>query len=192
MALRRGRIDPLVLAEGARAGVAALRPVLDDFVHPPERKQPAVRALVSGLAAAAPPRPRRRRPGRRRRRVLRGRQRGVARTALEPPLKLGHPGLEPPVRLHQLADLHQQRDRGLPITIENRLRLGPLHNLEFATPERVPSGEVNAYRKWPVCSEIVFTHPTGIALERRRMPFTPSDATLAKRGRRGQVVFRRG
>ncbi len=78
-------------------------------------------------------------------RVLRGRQRGVARTALEPPLKLGHPGLEPPVRLQQLADPHQQRDRGLPITIENRLRLGPLHNPEFATPERVPSGEVNAY-----------------------------------------------
>jgi len=58
----------------------------------------------------------------------------------EPLLQLGDPDLEPPVRLDQLADPQQQRDRRLPIAIENRVRLGPLHNTEFATTERVPSG----------------------------------------------------
>jgi hypothetical protein len=32
--LRGGRVQPLVLAEGARAGVAALRPVLENLVVP--------------------------------------------------------------------------------------------------------------------------------------------------------------
>jgi hypothetical protein len=59
--------------------------------------------------------------------------------------ELGHPSLEPPVRLDQLPDPHQQRDRRLPIAVENRLRLGALHTREFAALKRVPSGDVNAY-----------------------------------------------
>jgi len=38
VALRRGRVDALVDAEGVRAGLAALRPVLDQLVYTLERK----------------------------------------------------------------------------------------------------------------------------------------------------------
>jgi hypothetical protein len=54
-------------------------------------------------------------------------------------LKLADPSLEPPVRLDQLVNPQQQRDRRLPITVEDRLRLGTLHTLEFAALKRVPS-----------------------------------------------------
>src|SRR6266545_3427533 len=125
--LHGGRVDPLVGGEDVRAGPAALRPVLDNLVHPLERKQRPVLAFMPGLAAplatgAWPAGPRRRR-----RRILRRRQRRVARTALEPPLELSDSRLEPPIRLDKLSDPHQQRDRRLPITIEDRLRLRPLH-----------------------------------------------------------------
>jgi len=53
LALGGGRVDALCLTERARAGVAALRPMVDHLVHPLERKQPAVLAFVPGLAAAA-------------------------------------------------------------------------------------------------------------------------------------------
>src|SRR6266511_2956974 len=125
--LHGGRVDPLVGGEDVRAGPAALRPVLNNLVHPLERKQRPVLAFMPGLAAplatgAWPAGPRRRR-----RRILRRRQRRVARTALEPPLELSDSRLEPPIRLDKLSDPHQQRDRRLPITIEDRLRLRPLH-----------------------------------------------------------------
>ncbi len=55
MALDGSGVHALGRAEDARAGVAALRPVLDDLVHLLKRKQRSVRALMPGLAAA--PRP---------------------------------------------------------------------------------------------------------------------------------------
>ena len=53
VALRGGRVDALVLADAMRAGVAALRPVLVDLVHPLERKQQPVRTHMPRLTAAA-------------------------------------------------------------------------------------------------------------------------------------------
>jgi hypothetical protein len=72
------------------------------------------------------------RPLRRRRRILRRRQRRVPRTPIQPTLELGHPSLEPLIRLDQLAHPQQQRDSRLTITINNRLRLSPLHTSKFA------------------------------------------------------------
>ena len=119
--------------------------MLDDLVDALGRKQPTVSALMPKLTAPTSTRPLPARTRRRRRPILRGRQSGVTRAAVEPPLELGHPRLEPLVRLDQLAHPHQQRDRRLPVAVEDRLRLGPLHNLEFAPLKRVPSRQVNAY-----------------------------------------------
>ena len=73
VALRGGRVDALVLADAMRAGVAALRPVLVDLVHPLERKQQPVRTHMPRLTAAAATRVWLARARRRRRRILRGR-----------------------------------------------------------------------------------------------------------------------
>ena len=54
------------------------------------------------------------------------------------PLELGDTGLKPPVRLDQFADPQQQRDRRLPVAIEDRLRLGTLHAARVRRPRRVP------------------------------------------------------
>src|SRR6266498_1899543 len=145
--LHGGRVDPLVGGEDVRAGPAALRPVLDNLVHPLERKQRPVLAFMPGLAAplatgAWPAGPRRRR-----RRILRRRQRRVARTALEPPLELSDSRLEPPIRLDKLSDPHQQRDRRLPITIEDRLRLRPLHPTQL---RRDTTGPCTGAERLPV------------------------------------------
>src|SRR6266542_3564418 len=84
VALRRSRVDPLVLPEPARACPTAPRPVLDQLIHPLERKQRPVPALVTGLAAARSARPRLTRPRWRRGLILRERKRGVAGSAVEP------------------------------------------------------------------------------------------------------------
>ena len=102
-------------------------------------KQPSVPALMPGLAAPPPTRPLPARTRRRRRRILRGRQRRVPRTPVQPPLELGYPSLETLVRLDQLADPQQQRDSRLTITIKDRLSLSPLHSSRFAAPTEVPS-----------------------------------------------------
>ncbi len=145
VALRASRLDALALAEPTSAVGAACRPMLNHLTHPLQRKQPPAPALMPGLAAAPAPARRLPRPRRRRRRILGGRQRRIARAPVETPLQLGDAGLQPPIRLDQLANPHQQRDRRLPITVENPLRLSPLHTPQFATPKRVPSGQVNAY-----------------------------------------------
>ncbi len=119
--------------------------MLDDLVDLLGRNQPSVPALVTRLTTTPSTRSLPARTRRRRRRILRRRQRGVSRAPVQPPLELTDPGLEPPVRVDQLANPHKQSDRRLPITIENRLRVGPLHTTEFATLKRVPSREVNAY-----------------------------------------------
>jgi hypothetical protein len=45
----------------------------------------------------------------------------------------------------QLVEPKQQPQSRLTIAIQDCLRLGPLHTLEFAPAGRVPSREVNAY-----------------------------------------------
>jgi hypothetical protein len=112
--------------------------MLDHLVYPLGREQPSVPAFVPGLAAALAAGNRPAWPRRRRGRILRGRQRRVARTPIEPPLELADPCFQPPVRLDQLADPHQQRNRRLPITIQDRLRLGPLHTGQIRRPEAGP------------------------------------------------------
>ena len=124
---RLRRVDQLLLGEHTRARATPRGPMLDHLVDLLGREQPSVPAFVSGLAAALAAGARPTRPRRCRGRILRGRQRRVARTAAQPPLELRHPRLEPLIRLNQLADPQKQRDRRLPIAIEDRLRLGPLH-----------------------------------------------------------------
>src|SRR5579864_5967012 len=120
--------------------------MLDDLVDLLGRNKPPVTALVPLLPATLPTRPLPTRPRRSRRRILRRRQRRVPRTPIQTTLKLGHPSLEPLVRSHQrlIRDHHviepkQQTDSRLAITINNRLRLGPLHPNTFATGTEVPS-----------------------------------------------------
>src|SRR6266545_341911 len=156
--LHGGRVDPLVGGEDVRAGPAALRPVLDNLVHPLERKQRPVLAFMPGLAAplatgAWPAGPRRRR-----RRILRRRQRRVARTALEPP-----------IRLDKLSDPHQQRDRRLPITIEDRLRLRPLHPTQL---RRDTTGPCTGAERLPV----LFSH---LRTRTQFCPRRPSNESIA-------------
>jgi hypothetical protein len=97
-------INALPLGEDVRTGRTPLRPVLDDLVDPLSWKQRPMAALVPKLAAPLASTRRPLRPRRRRRRVLRGRQRRVSRVPTQPPLELGHPSLQPPICLHQLAD----------------------------------------------------------------------------------------
>jgi hypothetical protein len=51
---------------------------------------------------------------------------------------------ERPVPTRQLVEPRQQPDSRLAITIEDRLRLDPLHTKPFATRTRVPA-HLNAY-----------------------------------------------
>lgn len=131
--------------------------MLNDLVNLLGRKQPSVPALVSRLTTTPSTRSLPARTRRRRRRILRRRQRGVSRAPLQPPLELADPHLEPPVRVDQLANPHKHSDRRLPITVQNRLRLGPLHTTEFAPLKRVPSREVNAYTRYPICRDCLTT-----------------------------------
>src|SRR5438876_7978737 len=102
--------------------------MLDHLIDPLGWKQPSVPALMSGLTTTPPTRPLPTRTRRRRRRILGRRKRGVPRTPVQPPLKLGHPSLESLVRPDQLAHPQQQRDSRLAIAIKDRLRLCPLHH----------------------------------------------------------------
>ena len=100
------------------------------------------------LAAGARPA----RPRRCRRWILRRRQRRVAQGGSDSAAQLADPRLQPLVRLDQLADPQQQRDRRLPIAVEDRLRLGPLHAAQVRCPEVGPCApRVNAYAKYLIC-----------------------------------------
>jgi len=141
-----GGIDALVFGEQTRARAAAVRPMLNELVHPLWRKQPSVSALVPVLAASLPTRPLPARTTRSRRRILRRRKRRVARTPIQTTLKLGNPSLEPfirlnqtPIRIRQLLEPQQQANSRLTIAIKDRLRLGPLHAKSFAAETRVPA-----------------------------------------------------
>src|SRR5919197_3398993 len=113
---RLRRVDALRLAEHVRTRAAAPRPMVDDLIDLLGRKQPSVPALVPGLTTTPPTRPLPARTRRRRRRILRRRKRRVPRTPVQPPLELGHPALEPLVRLDQFAQPQQQRDSRFTIT----------------------------------------------------------------------------
>src|SRR5262249_10095511 len=128
------------------------RPVLDELVDLLRWKQAPVPALVAGLAAALASTRRLLRSRRRRPRVLRRRQRRVPGTPVQTTLELGHPSLEPfirlnqtPVRIHPRVPTHQpvepqqQSDSPLAIAIEDRLHLNPPHTKPFATPTPVPA-----------------------------------------------------
>ena len=64
-------------------------------------------------------------------------------------LQLGYPGLEPLIRLDQLADPQKQRNRRLPVAIENRLRLGPLHPTRLRRNTAGPCAGPERLRKTP-------------------------------------------
>ena len=117
----------LRLAEAVAAGTT-LGPVIDELIDALKRKQGTTSALVAELASTLSARAWLVRSRRRRGRILRGWQRGVARTPVEALLELCHAGLQPPVRLNQLIDTHQQDECRLPVAIEDRLCLGPLHS----------------------------------------------------------------
>src|SRR6266545_7550228 len=110
------------------------------------RKQPPVPALMPVLPAPLPARPLPTRAWRSRERILRRRQRRVPRTPIQTTLELSNPSLEPlvrlhqtPIRIHQLAEPQQQRDSRFAITIQDRLRLDPLHTKPFATRTQLPA-----------------------------------------------------
>src|SRR6266700_6548736 len=135
---RLGDIDTLALSENVRTRPATLGPMLNDLVAPLGREQPPVPALMPRLSTPLAARPLPARPFRRRRRILRRRQRRVARAPIQTTLELSHPGLEPPVRLdqtlvrlNQLVEPKQQPHSRPTITIQDRLRLGPLHTTEL-------------------------------------------------------------
>jgi len=139
MAPRRRRINELRPAEQVRARLAALGPMLDDLVDLLRRKKPPVPALVTGLTTTPTTRGLPARTRRHRRRILRGRQRRVPRTPIQPPLELTHTSLEPLIRVDQLAHPQQQQNSRLTITVKDRLGLTPLHTSKFAARTRVPA-----------------------------------------------------
>jgi len=120
--------------------------VLDDLVDLLGPEQSAVLARVSILPAPLAARPLPTRTWWRRGGILRRRKRRVPRTSTKPTLELGHPGLEPLVRIKQalvcldeIIETKQQPDRCLTIAIQDRLSLNPLHTTRFAAPVRVPT-----------------------------------------------------
>jgi hypothetical protein len=120
--------------------------MLDELVEPLGPKPPPIPALMARLATALPARPFSARTRRRRGRVLRRRQRRVSGTATQATLELAHPSLEalirldqPLIRLNQLIKPKQQTQSRLAITIQDRLRLNPLHTTRFAAQAQVPT-----------------------------------------------------
>jgi hypothetical protein len=136
---RLRHLNQLRRPEHMRAREAPLRPILDDLVDLIGRKQPPVPTLMAGLTAAPSTRTLPARTRWHRRRIPRRRQGRVPRTPIQPPLQLSHPSLKTLIRLDQLTDPQQQRDRPLAIAIKGRLRLNPLHAKRFANSIRVPS-----------------------------------------------------
>jgi hypothetical protein len=153
---RLGRLDTIRLGELVRTRPAPVGPILDDLVDLLGREQSPVPAFVSVLPTPLAARPLPARTWRRRRRILRRRQRRVARTPIQPTLELGHPSLEalvridqPPVRLDQLIKPKQQADRRLTITIQDRLGLGPLHPAQLRPDTTGPCTRAERLRKTP-------------------------------------------
>ena len=156
MTPRLHRINQLRLGEDVRARAAPLGPMVDNLVDLLERQQLPASALMSELAPALAARPLPARPFRRRRRILRRRQRRVARAPIQPTLELGHPGLEPLVRLDQplvrlsqLVEPKQEPHSRLTITIQDRLRLGPLHPTQLRRNTAGPCTEAERLPKSP-------------------------------------------
>jgi hypothetical protein len=141
VARRLAERNPLVLTEDVPA-TAALRPVHDDLINRPRRKQRPTVALMAVLSA--PLATRRVLAARRRRRRIRTRRtRGVTRTLLQLALKLLDPCL-------QLLDtpIHPQQhlDHDLPTSVIDRLRLSALHAPIFDAAQSNPPHPLNAYQ----------------------------------------------
>lgn len=132
-------------------------PVLDDIVHRARWQQLTPIALVPGLAAGFTPggilaTPRRRgRQGRARWR------RAIARTAIQPPLKLreplvltSNPSFQPP---DLLIHPQQHRHHNLAALAINRLSLHTLHTNKFDKAQLCRPTQLNAYSfLWVSCS----------------------------------------
>ena len=120
----------LRLREAVAAG-AALGPMVDDLLNCLDRGQSPTVAFMTPLGSRVATR--RRRPLARRRagRILAGWQRGVARVAVQAPLKPGDALLllaQPLVKLGNLCRERQERsDYRLASLLIDRLRLGALH-----------------------------------------------------------------
>src|SRR5450756_1650740 len=138
------------------AAAAASGPVVYELVERLYRCQPTTASRMARLGAGSPARGRLMRSRWCRGRILRGRQRGVARVSLEALLELCDAGLQPSVRLDQLIDSHQQGERRLPVAVENRLRLGTFHSPRVRRTQEGPcspagQGDLNAYHvSWTI------------------------------------------
>src|SRR5450830_1712576 len=127
----------LCLAESVAAG-AALGPVVDELVDRLDRCQPTTASRMARLGAGPPARGRLTRPRWRRGWILAGGQRGVARGAVQAPLKLGDALLLLGEALAQLGDispeqsvlrreLEEHSDDRLTSLLIDRLSLGAFH-----------------------------------------------------------------
>src|SRR5450759_4833373 len=145
-----GRADgaTLRLAEAVAAG-AALGPVLDELVERRDRRQMTTASRMAGLGTASAPRGRSLVALRRGRRILAGRQRGVARVAVQAPLQLGDALSLLGDALSQVRDLapeqsvlrrelQEHSDDRLTSLLIDRLSLGAFH------AQRVRGTEVRA------------------------------------------------
>ena len=131
---------------------------------------PHVRAARPACSPTLPARARRRR-----RRILRRRQRRVPRTPIQPTLELANPSLEPlvridqpPIRLDQLVKPKQQTDRHPTITIQDRLRLGPLHPAQLRRNTTGPCARAERLQKTRRFQRVLEVGGTGLE------PVTPS------------------
>jgi len=135
----RGRADgaTLRLAEAVAAG-AALGPVLDELVEHRDRRQMTSASRMAGLGTASAPRGSSLAALRRGRRILAGRQRGVARVAVQAPLQLGDALFLLGDALSQVRDLAPEQsvlrreleehgDDRLTSLLIDRLSLGAFH-----------------------------------------------------------------
>src|SRR5450756_1394223 len=159
--MARGRPERRALRRAEDvAAAAASGPVVYELVERLYRCQPTTASRMARLGAGSPARGRLMRSRWCRGRILRGRQRGVARVSLEALLELCDAGLQPSVRLDQLIDSHQQGERRLPVAVENRLRLGTFHSARVRRTREGPcspngQGDLNGYEMTTMCSKNV-------------------------------------
>ncbi len=128
------RRDPVALAEHV-ATIAARRPVIEEFINSPRRKQRPPVTPMSWLPARLAPRTVLPAPRHAPRGIRARRPRGVPRVLRQLTLELLHPRLQ----LHDAAIHRQQNfDYRLPPRVIDRLRLNPLHATRFDEAELCP------------------------------------------------------
>jgi Transposase IS66 family len=169
--------------------------MVDDLVDLTQWQQRPVSTLVTGLAARRAARPLPARPFRRRGRILRRRQRRVARTAIQTTLELANPSLEPLVRLdqpligiYQLVEPQQQPKQDGDRT-RLQAQIAPLHDkLRTLLEQAARKSSRTKYhrlfaksllKRWPALW--TFAHHDGVE---------PTN-NHAERGLRGAVIYRK-